>query len=121
MRSRYEYFLKEYPFQAAVRNGRIWGFFAKVGTDVFPALRERGMNAIFSGVRLYLGGITIIRLSSYVQDVEPFLVLAHKNAPRGCAARGVEDVAVQPTRAHRICRQILIRYMKMEENYVQQS
>lgn len=31
------------------------------------------MNTIFSGVRLYLGGITIIRLSSYVQDAEPFL------------------------------------------------
>ena len=67
-------FLKEYPFQAAVRNSEILGIFSlRVGTDVFPALRERGMNTIFSGVRLYLGGITIIRLSSYVQDAEPFL------------------------------------------------
>lgn len=31
------------------------------------------MNAGFGRVRLYLGGITIIRLSSYVQGQEPFL------------------------------------------------
>ena len=42
---RYEYFLKEYPFQAAVRNSEILGIFLlRVGTDVFPALRERGMD-----------------------------------------------------------------------------
>ena len=66
--------MKEDPFQAAVRNSEIMGIFSlRVGTDVFPALRERGMNTINSGVRLYLGGITIIRLSSYIQDAEPSL------------------------------------------------
>ena len=30
------------------------------------------MNAGFGRVRLYLGGITIIRLSSYVQGQAPF-------------------------------------------------
>ena len=95
---RYEYFLKEYPFQAAVRNSEILGIFSlRVGTDVFLALRERGMNTIFSGVRLYLGGITIIRLSSYVQDAELSLFYCIKqSAPRGCAARR-EEISCKAT------------------------
>jgi len=32
------------------------------------------MNAVYGGVRLYLGGITMISLSSYVQDVRLFLI-----------------------------------------------
>ena len=47
--ARYEYSLKEYPFQAAARNSEILGIFSsRVGTDVFPALRERGMN-VYAG------------------------------------------------------------------------
>ena len=48
-------------------------------------------------VRLYLGGITIIRLSSYVQDAEPFLHDLNRAA------------------------EYVISQLEMEENYVQQS
>ena len=48
-------------------------------------------------VRLYLGGITMISLSSYVQDAEPFLHDLNRAA------------------------EYVISQLEMEENYVQQS
>ena len=107
--------MKEYPFQAAVRNSEILGIFSlRVGTDVFPALRERGMNAIFSGVRLYLGGITMISLSSYVQDGRLFCAIQAMKMQRNkagtnlfAACLGTVDLRSFVTTSEHLCSEVI--------------